>query len=57
MDQCLKFVDPGTSQSPDEDLDKSWDIKDIMNNVHTCGEHLDQPCGLGTAFDSLSREK
>lgn len=31
-----------------------------MNNVssvHNCAEHQNQQCGLGTAFDSLSREK
>lgn len=33
---------------------------DIMNNVtsvHSCGEHLNRKCGIGTAFDSLNREK
>ncbi|XP_068897336.1 mitogen-activated protein kinase kinase kinase kinase 5 isoform X6 [Tenebrio molitor] len=37
-----------------------WDVTDIMNNVttvHNCVEHQNKKCGIGTAFDSLNREK
>lgn len=33
---------------------------DIMNNVttvHSCAEHSNRKCGIGTAFDSLNRDK
>ncbi|RZC38645.1 mitogen-activated protein kinase kinase kinase kinase 5, partial [Asbolus verrucosus] len=39
---------------------QSWDVTDIMNNVttvHNCVEHQNKKCGIGTAFDSLNREK
>ncbi|XP_049819069.1 mitogen-activated protein kinase kinase kinase kinase 5 isoform X2 [Aethina tumida] len=39
---------------------QQWDLMDIMNNVksvHECGEHANKKCGMGTAFDSLNREK
>lgn len=50
----------GPSQASEDDINKAWDIMDIMNNVttvHSCGEHQNKQCGIGTAFDSLSREK
>lgn len=43
-----------------EDKGQPWDLMDIMNNVtsvHNCVEHQNQKCGIGTAFDSLNREK
>ncbi|XP_065160120.1 mitogen-activated protein kinase kinase kinase kinase 5 isoform X3 [Atheta coriaria] len=54
---------PGPSNNILEDeleTPQQWDIMDIMNNVttvHSCGEHQNQMCGIGTAFDSLNREK
>lgn len=56
----IVFSVAGPSHSPDDEIGKSWDILDIMNNVssvHSCGEHQNQQCGLGAAFDSLTREK
>lgn len=50
----------GPSHTGDDDINKAWDIMDIMNNVtsvHSCAEHQNKQCGIGTAFDSLSREK
>lgn len=50
----------GPSNNPMDDEIKPWDIMDIMNNVttvHNCVEHKNQRCGIGTAFDSLNREK
>lgn len=52
------FVGPSTDIA--EDVNKPWDIMDIMNNVttvHNCVEHQNQKCGIGNAFDSLNREK
>lgn len=37
-----------------------WNVTDIMNNVtsvHNCVEHQNKKWGIGTAFDSLNREK
>lgn len=50
----------GPSHNLTEDVNKAWDIMDIMNNVtsvHNCAEHKNQKCGIGNAFDSLNREK
>ncbi|KAI4471406.1 sterile20-like kinase isoform b-related [Holotrichia oblita] len=50
----------GPSNNGSEDVSKAWDIMDIMNNVttvHNCVEHQNQKYGIGTAFDSLNREK
>lgn len=52
------FIGPSSNGS--EDVSKAWDIMDIMNNVttvHNCVEHQNQKYGIGTAFDSLNREK
>lgn len=51
---------PGPSGHAGEDISKPWDFMDIMNNVtavHNCIEHKNQRCGIGTAFDSIHREK
>lgn len=43
-----------------EEKPNSWDLMDIMNNVtsvHNCMDHQNQKYGMGTAFDSLNREK
>lgn len=50
----------GPSNDNSEDVSNAWDIMDIMNNVssvHNCVEHKNQKCGIGSAFDSLNREK
>lgn len=43
-----------------EEKPNSWDLMEIMNNVtsvHNCMDHQNQKYGMGTAFDSLNREK
>lgn len=43
-----------------EDPSQPWNLTDIMNNVtsvHNCVEHQNKKWGMGTAFDSLNREK
>ncbi|XP_022912340.2 mitogen-activated protein kinase kinase kinase kinase 5 isoform X2 [Onthophagus taurus] len=51
---------PGPSNNgTDGNVNKAWDIMDIMNNVktvHPCAEHQNQKYGIGNAFDSLNRE-
>ncbi|XP_060519377.1 mitogen-activated protein kinase kinase kinase kinase 5 isoform X2 [Cylas formicarius] len=42
-----------------EEKRRPWDLMDVMNNVtsvHNCIEHQNKKWGIGTAFDSLSRE-
>lgn len=54
------FMISGPSNDNADDVNKAWDIMDIMNNVssvHNCIEHKNQKCGIGSAFDSLNREK
>ncbi|XP_076262755.1 MAP4K3-like protein hppy isoform X3 [Rhynchophorus ferrugineus] len=49
-----------TSNEVVEDPTQPWNLTDVMNNVtsvHNCVEHQNKKWGIGTAFDSLNREK